>query len=51
MNTRPIPITQAAVRKSDPTKRSKRNTAKAMLNAALAWSLGKDASCERVPHT
>src|SRR5205809_1411576 len=51
MKTRPTPITHAAARKIEPTNRSKRNTAKAIANAALAWSLGKDGSCERFPQT
>jgi hypothetical protein len=51
MKTRPTPITQAAVRKIEPTTRSKRKTAKAMPKAALAWSLGKDGSCGRFPQT
>src|SRR4051794_24972750 len=51
MNTRPTPIRNAAARKIEPTTRSKRNTANAIANAALAWSLGNDGSCDRLPQT
>jgi len=47
----PTPIRTAAAKKIEPTSRSKRKTANAIANAALAWSLGKDGSCDRLPQT
>jgi hypothetical protein len=51
MKTRPAPMMTAAPRKMAPTRRSKRKTVKAIAKAALAWSLGKEASWERLPQT
>ena len=45
------PMMAAAARKTEPTTRSNMNTAIAIANAALAWSLGNDGSCERAPQT
>src|SRR6266540_7518770 len=51
MKTRPAPMMNAATRKMAPATRSKRKTAMAIAKAALAWSLGKEGSWERLPQT
>src|SRR6266540_4054391 len=51
MKTRPTAITRAATRNSEPASRSKKRTVKAIAKAALAWSEGKEGSCERLPQT